>query len=216
MVSTCPLISKSSSHFNNPLVTVPRAPNTTGIIVTFMFHSYFHFPSKVQVLLFTFFQFYFVVSRTAKSTILQVLFCLLIIIRSGRLAEIMWSFYLSKSYGSLCVLFSRTDAVLCICHLFVWSNFNFLHNTQWIPLPTQSCLVLYFCANFLHSLIMGLIVSSLSPHNKHLLFCSVLSILALIWCCFVLLFGEIQLLSLGFLFFATSTFFRARCCLLVV
>ena len=45
--------------------------------------------------------------------------------------------------------------------------------------PTQSCLVLCsFCANFLHSLIVWVIVSSLSPHNLHLLFCCVLSILA--------------------------------------
>ena len=39
MISTRPLISKSSSFFNNPLVTVPKAPITSGIIVTFMFHS---------------------------------------------------------------------------------------------------------------------------------------------------------------------------------
>ena len=58
---------------------------------------------------------------------------------------------------------------------------NFLHNSQWITLYTQSCLVLYsFWGNLLHSL-MWLIVSSLSPHNLHLLFYCVLSILALIW-----------------------------------
>ena len=37
-----------------------------------------------------------------------------------------------------------------------------------------------FCPNWLHSLIMSLIRSSLSPHNIYLLFCCVLSILALI------------------------------------
>ena len=37
------------------------------------------------------------------------------------------------------------------------------------------------CANLLHSLIMWLIVSSLTSHNLHLLFCCVLSILALMW-----------------------------------
>ena len=87
-----------------------------------------------------------------------------------------------KSHRSLCVSLSRTDAGLCIYHLFVWSNLNFMHISQWITLPTQSCLVLYyFCANLLHSLIMWLMVSSLSPHRQHLLFCCVLSILALIW-----------------------------------
>ena len=40
MVSTCPVISKYSSPFNNPLVTVPKVPITISIIVTFMFHSF--------------------------------------------------------------------------------------------------------------------------------------------------------------------------------
>ena len=37
MVSTRP---PTSSLFNNPLITVPKAPITIGIIVTFMFHSF--------------------------------------------------------------------------------------------------------------------------------------------------------------------------------
>ena len=62
-----------------------------------------------------------------------------------------------------------------------WSIFSFLHDSQWITLPTQSCLVLYcFCPNLLQ-LLTWLIVSSLSPHNLHMLFCCVLSILASIW-----------------------------------
>ena len=87
---------------------------------------------------------------------------------------------MSKSQRSLCVSFSRTGARLGIYHLFVWSNLNFLHISQWITLPTQSCLVLYpFCTNLLH-LLMWLIVSSLSPHSRDLLFCWELSILGLI------------------------------------
>ena len=60
MVSTRPLISESSCRFSNLLVTVPKAPIIIGIIVTFMFHSFFQFPGKfkVLILLFTFFQFY--------------------------------------------------------------------------------------------------------------------------------------------------------------
>ena len=42
MVSTRPSTSKSSRPFNDPLVTVPKAPITIGIIVTFMFHSFFN------------------------------------------------------------------------------------------------------------------------------------------------------------------------------
>ena len=41
MVYTRPLISKPFNPFNNPLVTVPKAPITIGIIVTIMFHSFF-------------------------------------------------------------------------------------------------------------------------------------------------------------------------------
>ena len=61
MVSTRPPTCKSFSPFNYSLVTI-------GIIVTFMFHSFFQFPSKVEVLilLFTFFRFYSVVSRDSK------------------------------------------------------------------------------------------------------------------------------------------------------
>ena len=103
----------------------------------------------------------------------------MIIMRSGLLAGIRWSVCMLKSQRSLCVSFSWTGAGLCIYHLFVWSNWNFLHISQWITLPTQSSLALYsFCANLLHSLIMWLNISSLSPHGLHLLFCCVLSILA--------------------------------------
>ena len=42
MVSTRPPTSKSSRPLNNPLVTVPKAPITIDIIVTFMFHSFFN------------------------------------------------------------------------------------------------------------------------------------------------------------------------------
>ena len=66
---------------------------------------------------------------------------------------------MSKSHRSLCVSFSRTGAGLCIYHLLAWSNLNFLHKSQWITLPTQSCLALYsFCANLLHSPILLLLL----------------------------------------------------------
>ena len=92
MLSIRPLTSKSSCPFNNPLVTVPNAPITIGIIVTCVFHSFFQFPSKVKVLilLFTFFQFYSVVSRDSKVDYFasSLFFFLLITIKSGLLAEI--------------------------------------------------------------------------------------------------------------------------------
>ena len=76
MVSTRPPTSKSSSPFSNPLVTVPSAQITIGIIVTCMFHSFFNslvrsrylsfFSHSLSIILWS--------ARTAKSTILHILF----------------------------------------------------------------------------------------------------------------------------------------------
>ena len=114
MVSTRPLTSKSSSPFSNPLVTVPNAPITIGIIVTFMFHSFFNSLARSKYLSIFSHSFSFILwsAGTAKSTILQILFFFffLIIIRSGLLAEIRWSMCMSKSHRSLCASFSRTGA----------------------------------------------------------------------------------------------------------
>ena len=99
MVSTRHLIPKSYSPCNNSSVTVPRVPITNGIKVTFMFHSlfFFHFPSKVEVLIlpFMFFQFYSVVSRDNKvhNFASTLLFFLLMIMRSGRLAKYYYYHY---------------------------------------------------------------------------------------------------------------------------
>ena len=67
MVSTHLIVSRSCP-FTNPTVTVPRAPITIDINVTFMLHNFFQFPSRVLViiLLFVFFQFHSVVSRNSK------------------------------------------------------------------------------------------------------------------------------------------------------
>ena len=213
----------TSSPFNNPLVTVPKAPIMIGIIDT-MFHSFFNSLARSRYLSFFSLSFIFILwsPGTAKSTILQVLFFfLLIIMRSGLLAEVRWSVCMSKSYRILWVSFCRKDAGLSIYHLFVWSNFNFLLISMWIALPTQSCLALYsFCANLLHSLIMSLIVSSRSPHNLHLLFCCALSIFTLIRLVLIALFcaairrDSVSLLNFPFLSHVHN--FRMRCCLLIV
>ena len=130
IVSTRPLTSKSSRPFNNPLVIVPKAPITIGTIVTFLFHSFFNSLARSRYLSFFSPSFSFILwsAGTVKSTILQFFFFLLIIIRSGRLAEIRWSVCMSKSHRSLCVSFSGTSAGFCIYHLLVWSvvKFTFL------------------------------------------------------------------------------------------
>ena len=51
IVSTHPSTSKSSRPFNNPLVTVPNAPITTGTIVTFMFHSFFNSLARLIIII---------------------------------------------------------------------------------------------------------------------------------------------------------------------
>ena len=53
MVSTRPLISKSSSPFIIPLMTISSTPIITAITVTFMLPSFFQFP--IKVFLFAFF-----------------------------------------------------------------------------------------------------------------------------------------------------------------
>ena len=58
MVSSFPLICRSSSPFINPLGIVPSAPITIGITVTFTFHSccFFNSPARSRYLsLFAFF-----------------------------------------------------------------------------------------------------------------------------------------------------------------
>ena len=143
------------------------------------------------------------VSRDNKIDNFAISLFSLIIIRSDHLAEIRGFVCMSKSHRSLCMLIFRSGAGLCIYHLLVWLNLNFLHISQCITLPTQSCLVLYsFCANLLHSLIMWLMVSSMSPHSQHLLFCCILSILALILTalfCVVIRRDSVSLLKFPFL-----------------
>ena len=76
MVSTRPPTSKSSRPFNNPLVTVPKAPITIGIIFTFMFHSFFNSLVRSRYLSLFSHSFSFILwsAGTAKSTILQIFF----------------------------------------------------------------------------------------------------------------------------------------------
>ena len=130
MIVTRPLISISFSPYTNPLVTVLSVLVTTGITVTFMFHSFFDFIARSRYLsLFSLsFNFPLWSARSAKYTIRQVLFfCWL----SPSL--IVWPRlddpFVSQNPREFCVSFSRTDSGLCINHFFIWSNSNFLHNS---------------------------------------------------------------------------------------
>ena len=76
MVSNRPIIFKSSSPCTNLLVTVPGALITIGIIVTFIFHSFFNSLVRLRYLALFSHSFNFTLwsAGTAKSTIRQVLF----------------------------------------------------------------------------------------------------------------------------------------------
>ena len=177
VVSICLLISKSFCSFISTLVTLRRSPVTIGIIVTLLYHIFFfNFLARSMYLSFLLsFTFTLRLARIAESTIITVLF-LLLITRSSRLAEIRLSVCISKSQRNSCISFCRANSGLYIYHLVIWSNLNFFHNFQWISWPTKLCLVLYsFCVNLLCDR------SSLSPHKLNLLFCCILFILSLIW-----------------------------------
>ena len=116
-----------------------------------MFHSFFQLSSKVLVLisLFAFFQLYSVVSRDSQVHYPASSFIIFVVVvvvdyltvwSSGQ--DYVIPLYL-KIPKKVVITFSRTDSELCIYHLFVLSNFNFLHNFLWITFPTQSCIVLY-------------------------------------------------------------------------
>ena len=81
-------------------------------------------------------------------------FFLFIITRSGLPAGIRTSIFISKLQGVLWVLFPSIVSHLGMCHLPIQSSFNCLHSFQQINFPIQSCLLLYSCSNFPHSLIM--------------------------------------------------------------
>ena len=106
MVNTSPLISKSYfsdctkctnynwyyRHFHAPYFLMLL--QSLGIYLSFRFLSVFSQWS----------------SRTTRFIMQQILFFLLAIIRSGRLAEIRWSIFISNPPRSLCISFSRTDS----------------------------------------------------------------------------------------------------------
>ena len=159
MVSTRLLISKSFNPCTNLMVTEPKVPITIEITITFMFHGFFQFSSKVKVLisLFAFFQFNPVVKWNGKiynpvSFLFSLFlvfffffFLLLTISWSGRLAEIRWSVGISK-LKEVCASHFPGRILGCAYILFV-RMVKFLQNSQWIIFLIQSS---YYYYHHLH------------------------------------------------------------------
>ena len=113
--------------FSNQLLTVLNAPITIGMIVTCIFHSFLKsLQGRGTFLLFAFFQFYSVVSWDSKvnNFAIFLLFWLL-------LSLVFWQRLYDQSpiWVYVCYFLGRVRG-LCIYHLFVWSNLNFLHISQ--------------------------------------------------------------------------------------
>ena len=119
--STRPVISKSSSPCANSLVTLPSAPITIGITVTFMFHSFFNSlaRSRYSSLFSHSFSFTQWSAGTAKYTNLQVLFFLLIIIRSFVWLIFAVPFVCQKPRG---VCASRSSGEMLACAYTICSS----------------------------------------------------------------------------------------------
>ena len=82
IVPTRPPTSKSSRPFNTPFITVQKSPITIGIIVSFMFHSFFNSLARSRYLSLFSHSFSFILwsAGTAKSTILQIFFFVVVVV----------------------------------------------------------------------------------------------------------------------------------------
>ena len=88
IVSTRLLISKSSSPFNNHLVPVPKISIPVGIIVIFMFHSFFNSLTRSRNLSFFSFSLNFTLWSIKVHSFAILFFSFFFLLRSVRLAEI--------------------------------------------------------------------------------------------------------------------------------
>ena len=179
-IPTFNLIPSVSIHPLKPLLMHPRAPTTTGTTSTF-FSDQSLFSSLFKFWYFSIFSIYF--SRIIQSPGIATLMIthnfafLSTKIKSGLLASITLSHWISISQINLTSSSSRTPSGQCLYHFSFLSRSFFSHNFQWTIFATGTCPLLYsHYASFLHSHICCR-VSTLSPHILHNGFSDVLSVL---------------------------------------
>ena len=139
MLPTWSHIYKSSNHFISPLEIVPSTQITVAVTVNFMFHIFSLARSWYLYLFSLSFNFSLRSVGMVKSTIQQVLFFWLSLIRSGRLVEIRWSVCISNSQRILSILFTWMDSGFCICHLFVWPVIIIFYSFRVFPISVSWC-----------------------------------------------------------------------------
>ena len=137
------LISISSCLVFLHLETVPSPLTTTGIRVTFMFHSFVSSLARSKCLFIFSLSFIFICSHSEwqnrKKTSSFFFSCLL---KLGLvfLAEIWRTAFISKFYKILYVSFCRTDSGLGIYHLEVWSiSCTIPSGSPFPPTNAKSC-----------------------------------------------------------------------------
>ena len=178
MLFTRPLIHKSFGFLTSPLLIVLNATSTIGITATILFHCFF-FQSSCKVLvliiLFAFVKFPTVVSWNGKIHYpAGSLFLMLTITRSQD-----DPFVFKKKHRIFCVsILGRILGWAYIIYSYVQISISCTITSE-SPFPPIHANSYTFFANLLLSLIMGLIVSSLSPRNLHLWFRFILSIFVL-------------------------------------
>ena len=164
----------SSAYFPSLLVLLRRTPITIGITVTFIVLSFFNSLARSRYLSFLTISFNFTLwsAGTQSPKLGKRSFSLLIITRSSCLAELKWSVCVWKSLRNLSV-YSSGRILDFACTILSYVQISIFGTILSGSPLSPSCS--YFL-RFLHSLIMGLNVSSLSPHDLYSLFCCILSI----------------------------------------
>ena len=135
MISMCPLISKSSRPCTYHLVTVTRAPISTGIQPSLSGFTVVSLPSQGPGTYLSFCFLSILLCRQpgrqnlkfSKFTFFVIVVDYYKVQWSGRNQMIRLYLIIAKEFVS--------HSGWCIYHFVVWLNFTFLHNSQCITLP---------------------------------------------------------------------------------